>query len=423
MKLSQFNIIFDNAGKSYITNTFSKGIIELDEHHRNIISDKRLDLLTENEIALLLEKGFAVEDDIDEIGLLRYRSYKQRNSKEEMEFVIAPTLDCNFTCKYCFEKKRSGKMSKETQKKVLDYIFRITDTEDNKRIHIIWFGGEPLLYPDIVLNMNMAIFKYCQAKGKTLKSDVITNGFLLSEKLIGELIKCHIEHLQITIDGNRELHNQRRVLSNGLPTYDTIYNNLKLFRGTTLTVTLRINIDKSNVNSISELERDIQKLKNENIACSPALVEVSNHHFEDIKSTCISEDDELYDYYNNSYLKKYFSSQSSLDYGLRLFFCEAEHYYSFAIDEIGNVYKCWNSLGVEKDIYCTVEDETPNPAILSTYFSRDPFTESKCISCAYIPICAGGCLMQRKLRNNDNYCSDCKYTFINAAIKEIENSH
>lgn len=77
-----------------------------------------------------------------------------KNSVEKMEFVITPTMMCNFLCTYCFETSRQGSMSYEIENKVYDFIKRKTSIEENKRVHIICFGGEPLLYPDIVFRLN-----------------------------------------------------------------------------------------------------------------------------------------------------------------------------------------------------------------------------------------------------------------------------
>lgn len=422
MKLSKFNIIFDHNNETYITNTLSKSILKIDDKYKKIFENAQVNELSKEEQKLLLDKGIAIRDDIDEIGLLRFRANKIKNSKEEMEFVITPTLSCNFSCTYCFENPRKGFMTETVQEKVLKFIFDKTNTQENKRIHIIWFGGEPLLYPEIVINMNNKIYDYCKKNNKEFQSDIITNGYLLTKKLIDKFVDCHINHLQITIDGNKEIHNKRRVLNNGEGTYDTIYNNLKLLKNTPMTVSIRINIDKTNINNFNQLEKDIASLNNDKMCCSPALVELSEKHFDDIQCDCFYDEKSLINYYNNSHIKKYYNQQKGSDFSLRLFFCEAEHTYSFAIDELGNVYKCWNSLGVDKDIYCTVDDDKENPAVLSTFFARDPFTELQCINCPYIPICAGGCIMQKKMHGEKNFCADCKYTFLKAVKNEIDNT-
>lgn len=421
MKFSKFNILFKHNNKQYLTNTLSKSIIELDDNYENIILNNEIEKLSDEDKQFLLEKGIAVDDEIDEIGLLRYRANKIKNSKEEMEFVIAPTLSCNFRCSYCFENPRAGCMKKTVQEDVLRFIFSKTKTDETKRVHIIWFGGEPLLYPEIVIEMNKRIYEFCCENKKELKSDIITNGYLLNDELLQQLKESHVNHFQITIDGTKEIHDTRRVLKDGSGTFDVIYNNLKLFKNYDFSVSLRVNIDRNNIATFNRLEHRIADLQDSKIECSPALVEISDRHLNDIIDDCFSDESGMTFYYSNQNIKKYYNHQKVSDFSLRLFFCEAEHYHSYAIDELGNVYKCWNSLGIDKDILCTVNDDSCNPAVLSTFFARDPFTEDDCKSCPYIPICAGGCLMQRRLHKNKNFCADCKYTFLQAAKNEIDN--
>ncbi|MDM8157023.1 radical SAM protein [Amedibacillus dolichus] len=418
MKFSKFNITFDYNNKSYLTNTFSKSILEIDSRIKRIIENNISDALSKNEESLLGEHGFMVNESIDEIGLLRYRSNKLKNDKSEMEFVICPTLECNFSCTYCFESPRKGCMSQEIQDQVLQFIFEKVNDPDNKSVHIIWFGGEPLLYPDILLKMNDKLYQYCKENNKLFKSEIITNGYLLNVELVEKLIKCHIEHLQITLDGAKCSHDSRRILKNGDGTFDVIYKNLELLFNKPITVSLRMNVDKTNLENIADLEKSILKLNNPNIICHPAIVELSDMHFQDIKEKCFYDDSELQMYYGHPTISKYYNSYKCSDYGLRSFFCEAEHEHSFVIDEIGNVYKCWNSVGVDDEVYCTVKDTTPNPAIVSVFLGRDPFTEKKCVDCPYIPICAGGCVMQKKLRN-ENECCDNKFNFLESVKKSI----
>ena len=54
----------------------------------------------------LQEQGFIKPVDLDEYNKIitteRYAMYEDRRSG--VSFVIAPTMSCNLSCKYCFEK-------------------------------------------------------------------------------------------------------------------------------------------------------------------------------------------------------------------------------------------------------------------------------------------------------------------------------
>lgn len=419
MKASKFNIRVEHKDNVYLTNTFTKSIIQINDSIDKNFKQNTIDLINKVELDYLVSKGFVIEDEIDEVGLLRYRANKLKSSKKEMEFVLCPTLECNFECTYCFESPRKGCMSEVIQKKVLNYIYEKTQDPENEKIHIIWFGGEPLLYPNIVTKMNTEIYNYCKKHNKSLQSDVITNGYNLSQELVEKLIKAHINHLQITLDGCKKNHDMRRILKNGCGTYNTIYTNLKNLKDKPLTVVIRINVDKSNIDTISELENDILNLDNPNINCHPAIVELSSKHYEDIQDKCYFIDKDLQTFYDHPNIDKYYSSCKCSDFGLRLFFCEAEHENSFVIDELGNIYKCWNSIGNDKEILCTLDNRDINPCVASNYLARDPFTEQKCIDCPYIPICGGGCVKQ-KILHNTNICAESRFNFLKVVKKSID---
>src|SRR5699024_5938565 len=122
----------------------------------------------------------------------------------------APTLSCNFGCPYCYEEPKSGFMSEEVQKSILDMI-----TEAAKRrkdISVTWYGGEPLIAKDIIFNMSEKIINICEENDCDYSSYIVTNGYLVTDEIIENFKKYKITGAQITIDGPPEIHNSRRFL-------------------------------------------------------------------------------------------------------------------------------------------------------------------------------------------------------------------
>lgn len=62
-----------------------------------------------------------------------------------------------------------------------------------------------------------------QALNLDYQADRITNGYLLTEKVVAMLPSLSISSLQITIDGMKAVHDSRRCLKLGAPTFDRIY--------------------------------------------------------------------------------------------------------------------------------------------------------------------------------------------------------
>ena len=53
----------------------------------------------------LVEHGFLVNDDFDELSYIEFEKKKSKFDNSLYHIVINPTLDCNLSCWYCYEKK------------------------------------------------------------------------------------------------------------------------------------------------------------------------------------------------------------------------------------------------------------------------------------------------------------------------------
>ena len=72
------------------------------------------------------------------------------NLKNEIRSVdLFITEKCNMKCDYCFHPKTGAVLSVEQGKKVLDRLKQLSP----ESMQITFFGGEPLLYPQTVLEL------------------------------------------------------------------------------------------------------------------------------------------------------------------------------------------------------------------------------------------------------------------------------
>ncbi|PGR32563.1 radical SAM domain-containing protein [Bacillus cereus] len=181
-------------------------------------------------------------------------------SEQTQEFIIFPTEKCNFRCTYCYEDYSIGRMSDRTISGVKALIKRRA-SELNK-LHISWFGGEPLNAKDIVLDISNYVLELTRIHPNLMyHSSMTTNGFNLTPTTLSDLVSVGVTDYQVTLDGHKELHDRTRVLSSGKGTFKRIWENLLQIRDSAepITITLRIHFDAETLTKIDPIIEDIKR--------------------------------------------------------------------------------------------------------------------------------------------------------------------
>lgn len=153
---------------------------------------------------------------------------------------VEVTSFCNLRCMYCYN--RSGENATHMN---LDLFHRITqNTKATGGTTIILSGGEPLMHPDI-----SKIFDIVNNEG--LKLMLITNGTLLSDKVIEE-IKFYDIHVQVSIDGaSSDVHDRIR----GDGTFYELLERIKMLKKNNVNmVKLKCVIHRHNYQHITDIE-------------------------------------------------------------------------------------------------------------------------------------------------------------------------
>lgn len=174
-------------------------------------------------------------------------------SPDILELIILPTEKCNFRCTYCYEDYVIGRMPPG----IVTGIKRLISNraKNLKSLSISWFGGEPLLAKDVVLDIGSHAFRECEENNVSFSSGFTTNGYLLERGLLERLIEIKHTAFQITLDGDEEWHNKTRIQPNRKPTFERIWGNLLLLKESTglLDVNLRLHVHKHNIESVKRL--------------------------------------------------------------------------------------------------------------------------------------------------------------------------
>jgi uncharacterized protein len=193
--------------------------------------------------------------------------------KRRPYFMIAPSMDCNYRCVYCFERplqatfstgegigSRPGPGAVMQLEDVSRVLARIEQIQAQAGAEpgglIILYGGEPLdaRNRDLVVE----IVRAGRARGHFFAA--VTNGHDLDQfKLVigPEMIR----QIQISFDGPKPLHNRRRIALDGSSSFDRLVSNI----GTALEIDgieihLRVHVEPASVDRFDELVRLFERL-------------------------------------------------------------------------------------------------------------------------------------------------------------------
>ena len=239
-KLSEYNIYL-KYGKGLVYNTITQAIAEFNE--KEIKSD---------DLPFLLENGFVVFKNDNELKRLNSEYENREIFSKNFHLIIALTLDCQFRCVYCYENHPKKYMNQEIKSQVINLVKR--EAVRGKNISIVWYGGEPLLDFNSIASLTKEFIEICNKYNVTYCASMISNGYLFNNNIIDSLKTLHIDSVQITLDGMNEIHEKRRPLMNKKKSFDRIIKNIiDIYNSKYTKIHLRINVDKSNIQSAYEL--------------------------------------------------------------------------------------------------------------------------------------------------------------------------
>ena len=164
LKPSRYNIIFNENDDTIAFNSTNCAMAKVNSDFLDLLSDPNIETTTEK--ASLRENmykvGFLVDENIDELDLLKLRQVRQNFDTNTLTVTILPTDTCNFSCFYCFENKKGIMMSDKIQEETIKFIESLLDRY--KKLSICWFGGEPLLAANVVWSMSYKLMKIATEK-------------------------------------------------------------------------------------------------------------------------------------------------------------------------------------------------------------------------------------------------------------------
>lgn len=418
MKISNYTFFVEYESNSYLYNTLSNSLVQIDKETYQLLQNYKNKHTSINKeefeselYQLLVNKRFICETDKDE--LLLYRSMVQpiREQRKFMHLTIAPTTDCCFKCFYCFEhNKRRGYMSSSVMDSIIKYISKQPELE---RLALTWFGGEPLMAQK---EMREFYRKLRTIFTGTIESNIITTGYHICPETIEMFQELGITSIQITLDGHQDSHNKIKFIDECSNVFSKTINNVRLL--TTMLpdihVVFRVNITKENANEYVSLFWYIHnEFKGRNISISPAMVKNRQLLEERIATTkdVYFTNKEFSHYIVDLFLKHKIHSPFLRYPDDQMCECAIRDRMAIAFDPEGYAYKCWEKIGDSKysigkiDVEGNLVDVNVRELNRELY-GADPFHSSSCSKCKILPICHGGCPIERIQNEYEGYCNE-----------------
>ena len=416
MKASYYNVLTDNPlGEGYLLyNTLSGALCELTPDEKRTYERVALGDGDHYPLAQqLARQGFVLENPETEAVYLEYQYDLYKYNTEVMELVIATTMDCNNRCVYCYETPRPGYMKPEVQDAVLSFVEEKWDEIRFKKLKISWHGGEPLLRMDVIERLSRMLIDFCDAHGITYIAHVTSNGRQSTAEVAKKLRELRVYSVTTSLDGCAQRHNCRRLSRSGEDTYDTIVANFDNLLAEGITVSASFPLECNNFEDYHTIGNELIK--------KPGMI-VRSSQLRNYNDTFVEEAYRRIDlttrpdFADQSF--QFFMEQdptaAELEEALAPMhiFCGTPIQNWWAIDELGNVYKCSGELGDESRVIFSLmdapEERTVNWELLSMYMSFSPTKDEQCRKCRVLPLCQGECAFEHILFGR--FCRTLLYT-------------
>ena len=434
MKPSIYNFIWptDDPAKAMIFNSLTTSLSEVEKTYIDLLNVQRFDYDTlsadaKQFIDALKQGGVVLDDAADELKILKFAYNSNKYNRMSLGFTIAPTLRCNFACTYCYEQsgenliKRDGQnafMPENIQQELLKFIER--SAKMVKGVFITWYGGEPLLCKEIIFDLTQKIIAVTKENKIGYSAAMITNGYLLTEDpdIVRKLKDSRIKTFQITLDGPPHVHNSRRMLKgdNGL-TFNRILEGIKLLTANKLEVSLRINVDRSNMNEVLKLLDILEANNLKDISIRLGHVHADTAGCKSTENLCATNEEftVLNQNFHETLRQREFKSGQTSYYPSFAHACGANRMNAFVVDPDGDMYKCWSEIGDKPARIGNIIDfgKRSNDERMQEirWLTWEPFDYSDCLNCKVLPICMGGCGYRAMFVNKDRPdCAEWKYS-------------
>lgn len=368
----------------------------------------------------LLSTNILINDDVDDLSLFNFRLWKTKSDTSYLLATILPTYRCNFGCVYCLQRGSVPEdypvMSPETAAATADWVAKMASLRHYHHVELAWFGGEPLLAVDRILEMTARVKRSLPEK-VSLSHFFQTNGFLLKDAL-PRLSDLKNVFFQVSLDGPRDIHDARRPLRDGAGTFDRVMKGIEAAL-TQHQVGLIINLDNHNVARVQESLRTLAELRpSENLRVWFGFISRPIEGSQHCNSHCWTTEQICEDYVDTMRIAREVGLHVTNNISMGL--CYQESFSTPIIDPVGDIYSCLSAVGRPDHLVGSVH--VPDPMV---YIARKSklvarhVAKEECDQCPYLPLCRGGCRYQALVNLGSTDACLCKRSLAERVYSDI----
>lgn len=321
--------------------------------------------------------------------------------------MLLMSYNCNLACKYCYQQehrphKSKALMTEEFIESIFErHIASLLPGIELKNTDLSFYGGEPFLPAN--LPVIRKALSYAKRYGMT--SRAITNATQVDTMLdIFGSGPGKVNNVQISLDGDRELHDKSRIPASGEKTFDKIVGNIVLLMKQGTHVNIRLNLDRRTLASIPKLLTELKNRKiighpNASIYASPLhdnVAEVDTTNFMTAGELSSKVFDLGIDMEHPISLRANdMSYLFKLEKGTGLMqtsFCMQTLQNTLVIDPFGDLYGCFEEAGYPQYRVGRVSKEgVEHFPLRETYKTRHIANMEECVKCPVALACGGQC--------------------------------
>lgn len=424
MKLSQFTMLmadYPEPGHHLVYNTLSRAMVEVDTPCFSMLSslgNKEPSASMRPVLQQLQTQGIVAPWELDEAQFYHKKFCQQRSSGKHLHAVILTTLECPMKCTYCYQKhvRTDEYMLPETMERTASWLEGWISKWGLEKCFITFYGGEPLMNPAAIEYIGVRIRKYCMDRRIRCHFAMITSGLLLTQDVAEKMKRLGIRHLQITLDGHRDTHDRRRPLKDGSGTFDAIMENLP-YLVDHFSINILCNVDRQSVGAAYKL---LDILTSQGFAgrlngitfgpVANTFDSARKHHV-----SCpepVSEDITL--------LMLCAASRGFMsDLRPKHKICGMLLPHKVVISPGGEFYTCPSFLG-KKEYQAGSIDQLEDIGVHELSAFHLP---TECLSCPYVPVCAGGCRFNALADGDDIQKIDCHRETLSHSLPLLLKAH